>query len=433
MEQTREKQLLSLKVIRLPNLLITGIKNSSIETNIIATAEAVQAELAANESSNTPISFGNVYLGETFSSLVKISNESVQTAREIGIKAEIQTNTQRFPLLDTISEPLIKLEPSKTTEHHLQHEIKELGVHVLLCSAIYFNNDGEKRNIRKLYRFQVMNPLAVKTKVNNMADGKVFLEVQVQNVADREMYLERMKFESGEIFGFKDLNFVVDEYGVEVRSKVSDSSGIKSDGIMEKEILLNSENAQEIPETQEEEFESVFGIQNYLNPQDVRQYLYMLIPKPGIEDRLARTTNALGKLDIVWRSNSGETGRLQTSQLTRKPPILEEIELSVTKIPPLIVLEKPFTLGCRIRNRTTCVLKVVVTAVKSKMGSVLLSGPSTKPLGELAPDGIIDFQLEFVSLSPGLQRVGGLKISDIISGYTKEIEHFTDIFVLFST
>lgn len=30
-----------------------------------------------------------------------------------------------------------------------------------------------------------------------------------------------------------------------------------------------------------------------------------------------RTANNIGKLDIVWRSNLGERGRLQTSQLPR--------------------------------------------------------------------------------------------------------------------
>ena len=30
------------------------------------------------------------------------------------------------------------------------------------------------------------------------------------------------------------------------------------------------------------------------------------------------SSNALGKLDIVWRTHFGQLGRLQTSQLTRK-------------------------------------------------------------------------------------------------------------------
>ncbi|CAG8547820.1 6184_t:CDS:1 [Ambispora leptoticha] len=428
MDQSREPHLLSLKVIRIPNPLVTPVdpRNNNDRDSTTLT-EATESEPGSAKDT----SFGKVYLGETFGSLIRVSNDSTVLTREISVKAEIQTSTQRFPLTDTSLEPLSTLGPSKSTEHVIQHEIKELGVHLLVCSVTYLTDDGEKRNIRQIHRFQVMNPLAVKTKVNNMADGKVFLEVQVQNVADREMHLERMKFESGDVFGFKDLNYVVDDNGMEVMSKQLESTKKEIDNINDKEDTQNSERSLE-ENVEEEEPESIFGIQNYLNPQDIRQYLYMLTPKPGIEERLARTINVLGKLDIVWRSNSGETGRLQTSQLTRKPPILEEIELSVTTIPASIILETPFTLGCRIRNRTTSVLKVVVTAVKSKMGAVLLSGPSTKNLGELAPDNVVDFQLEFVPLSPGLQRVGGLKISDVISGYTKEIDHFTDIFVLFS-
>ncbi len=35
---------------------------------------------------------------------------------------------------------------------------------------------GEVKNFRKFYKFQVVNPLAVKTKVNTLGDGKIMLE-----------------------------------------------------------------------------------------------------------------------------------------------------------------------------------------------------------------------------------------------------------------
>lgn len=63
----------------------------------------------------------------------------------------------------------------------------------------------------------------------------------------------------------------------------------------------------------------VFGRMNVVNPHDTRQYLYCLKPKPEARMNLSllRQATAIGKLDIVWRTNMGDRGRLQTSQLQR--------------------------------------------------------------------------------------------------------------------
>ena len=63
----------------------------------------------------------------------------------------------------------------------------------------------------------------------------------------------------------------------------------------------------------------VFGKVNYLNSMDTRQYLYCLSPKPEVlkELKVLKGVTNIGKLDIVWKTNMGERGRLQTSQLQR--------------------------------------------------------------------------------------------------------------------
>lgn len=350
-----------------------------------------------------PSAFGNIYLGETFSTYLCVNNESKEIAHEVKMKAELQTSSQRFNLADTNDEPLAIMEPGQSNEFSISHEIKELGVHILVCSIQYTTVDGRARSFRKFYKFQVANPLAVKTKVNNMIDGKVFLEAQVQNVSANAMMLERMKFEPAEHFLHEDLNYF----------KAED----------------DKENA----------LQSTFGSQ-YLNQHDVRQYLYLLTPKNAEDDRIARTTNTLGKLDIVWRTTMGEMGRLQTSQLTRKVPILDDLQVQSFNVPSTqisedgqlvkgIRAEEPFSIGIRISNHSAQNMRVVLSAVKAKMGSVLLSGVSTRQLGDLSPEQTIETKVEFFPLSPGLQKIGGLKLVDLISGYIKEVDHLCDVFV----
>ncbi len=53
---------------------------------------------------------------------------------------------------------------------------------------------------------------------------------------------------------------------------------------------------------------------------DTRQYLYCLKAKPipgSNRPPIIKGVSNIGKLDIVWKTNMGEKGRLQTSQLQR--------------------------------------------------------------------------------------------------------------------
>ncbi|ORZ25575.1 hypothetical protein BCR42DRAFT_294256, partial [Absidia repens] len=361
-----------------------------------------------------PSAFGNIYLGESFSTFISINNETVsERVHDIGIQVELKTASQRFSLYDTLSNTQATMEPKVSHDVTVSHEIKELGVHILVCSVHYVAPDGRKRHFRKFYKFQVSNPLAVKTKLNNLADGRVFMEAQVQNVSAGPMYLERMKFDPSEYFDFEDLN--------------------------------HRQQLQQQEESMDGDL-SVFG-DSFIHPQDVRQYLYLLTPKQSQNDRIARTTNALGKLDIVWRSAMGDMGRLQTSQLTRKVPTLEDIEVqpinatvyikdgtttttTTTTTTDKIILEKPFQLKIRIRNYSNQLMNLVVSANKTKMGSVLLSGLGSRIIGDLEPNASAETQLEFFPLTPGLQRVGGLKVIDTTTGYTKDVDHLCDVFVL---
>ncbi|KAI7868581.1 hypothetical protein BDF14DRAFT_1791807 [Spinellus fusiger] len=383
--------------------LFEGLESLSISdlaaSHPIIAQDAIQIrDFGLSQILQLPSTFGNIYLGETLSTLVSVNNESQQVVHQVGIKIELQTSSQRFVLSDTTTTPCTTLDPHTTTDTTVAHEIKELGVHILVCSIAYTMPDGKKRHTRKFYKFQVSNPLAVKTKINNRMDGTVFLETQLQNVSAGPMHLERMRFEPSDHFDFNDLNQRYNGRG-EIEPSVS-----------------------------------VFG-DAFIHPQDIRQYLYLLTPRKA-NDRMARTTNALGKLDIVWRSAMGDIGRLQTSQLTRKAPVLEDLEVQpfwknmLEESSARVYLETPFQLGLRIRNHSGQSMKLVVSAVKTKMGSVLLSGLSSRQLGDLAPGQSTETQIEFFPLTPGLQRVTGLRVMDLLTGYMKDVDHLCDVFVL---
>jgi hypothetical protein len=396
-----------------------------------------------------------------------VNNESFGHVADVSIKAELQTTSQRFTLVDTqtsgapnpsgvptasfapsnigstASQPSAtakgwSLEPGQSAEFALHHEIKELGIHILVCSVHYSSSSApsDRKFFRKFYKFQVLNPLSVKTKVNSLPDGRVFLETQIQNITAGPIHLERMKFDPAEVFSFVDLNKTdlaptgkcsvpLSQLPLTAVSHAhSSGSEMKKQGSIGSLFSTKSDKLSE-----QTKVNSIFG--SYMQPLDTRQYLFLLVPRPEMDETRVKTFPGLGKLDIIWSFQLGQYGRLQTSQLSRKIPVLEPFEVSVTRQPAIIETEAPFTLSCRIRNNLASEsLRLCITLEKKKMTKILPLGSSELSLGNVKGDSYIDFDLDFFPLYPGLHKIPGLKIEDRISGTVMELESLADVFVI---
>jgi hypothetical protein len=216
------------------------------------------------------------------------------------MKVEMQTATLKFLLADFGGEDC-QLAVEDTLENIVHHEIKELGQHVLACTVTYRTLPNARnaplppedatglQTFRKYYKFAVTNPISVKTKVHSpkcpsalfsaAERHKLFLEVHIQNLTQESIWFERMRFDCVEGWHVENGNLIEVEPMGEKECIFSDSSAL-------------------------------------LQPQDMRQYIYIVQPtttptfppmySPG-------TVVPLGRLDISWTSSFGEPGRLLTS------------------------------------------------------------------------------------------------------------------------
>ncbi|KAL5994514.1 hypothetical protein ACLOJK_024567 [Asimina triloba] len=235
------------------------------------------------------LSLAAIYLGETFCSYISINNSSKFEVRDVVIKkgrnseeiswgisdlsiktaafgghfvAEIQTERQRILLLDTSKSPVESIRSGGRYDFIVEHDVKELGAHTLVCTALYNDGDGERKYLPQFFKFVVSNPLSVRTKVRTVKPPLL----------------------------------------------------IKAGG----------------------------GIHNYL---------YQL--RFSSNESSQAKSNVLGKLQITWRTNLGEPGRLQTQHilgssfltkfLSLQPITHKEIELRVVEVPSIITLERPFS------------------------------------------------------------------------------------------
>nr|XP_045581335.1 trafficking protein particle complex subunit 13-like isoform X1 [Procambarus clarkii]XP_045581336.1 trafficking protein particle complex subunit 13-like isoform X1 [Procambarus clarkii]XP_045581337.1 trafficking protein particle complex subunit 13-like isoform X1 [Procambarus clarkii] len=405
MDSKEKDHILSLKVMRLTRpSLFTGLAIGSDARDLPGDHlnADIRADIAIPQGlPNTgvghmlllPQSFGNIYLGETFSCCLCVHNDGNDAIREVSIKAVLQMSNQRVPLLgEEDNEMLHQLEGNGTINEVIQHEVKDIGTHILVCAVSYLSASGDRLNFRKFFKFQVMKPLDVKTKFYNAEDfvsDEVYLEAGVQNITSGPLCLEKVELEPSPFFSVTPMN------------KISQESNML-----------------------------VFGRMNVVNPHDTRQYLYCLKPRPEARSNPAalRQATAIGKLDIVWRTNMGDRGRLQTSQLQRMAPQYGDVRVTVERIPSVVRLEEQFEVGLSISNICERILELHLEFLGGGGGSEW-SGVSSCSLPPLQPGQSTDLSLTLLPLQTGLQTIAGVRLTDTFLKRAYDYENLAQVFI----
>ena len=141
-----------------------------------------------------PAGFGNIYLGETFQAYISACNNGTQQLTRLEVRAEIQTGTKRLPLLDaqTPNSLLPSFAPRQCADFVVSHELKEAGVHIMICSGSYLEPSGEEKKVRQYFKFQVQKPLSVTTKLHFL-NNTILLENQIQNMTKAALALDAIR------------------------------------------------------------------------------------------------------------------------------------------------------------------------------------------------------------------------------------------------
>ncbi|RXN21416.1 trafficking particle complex subunit 13 isoform X2 [Labeo rohita] len=416
--QAKQEHLLALKVMRLTKpTLFTNMPVTCEDRDLPgdlfvrlmkddpSTVKGAET-LILGEMLTLPQNFGNIFLGETFSSYISVHNDSSQVVKDILVKADLQTSSQRLNLSASNS-AVSELKPECCIDDVIHHEVKEIGTHILVCAVSYITQTGEKLYFRKFFKFQVesncssnfsfnsilnqvLKPLDVKTKFYNAETDEVFLEAQIQNITTSPMFMEKVSLEPSMMYNVTELNSV--------------SSDIES--------------------------ESTFGKMSYLQPLDTRQYLYCLKPKPEFAEKagVIKGVTVIGKLDIVWKTNLGERGRLQTSQLQRMAPGYGDVRLSLELIPDTVNLEEPFDITCKITNCSERTMDLVLEMCNTR--SIHWCGVSGRQLGKLSPSASLSIPLKLLSSVQGLQSISGLRLTDTFLKRTYEYDDIAQVCVV---
>ncbi|WKX92914.1 hypothetical protein Q1695_010719 [Nippostrongylus brasiliensis] len=327
-----------------------------------------------------PQMFENIYLGETFTFYVNCVNESDQKVTDVSVKCELQTNSQRVSLSSNIHD--VVLEAKGCSGQIISHEVKEIGQHILICSVNYKTSSDEKMYFRKFFKFPVGKPIDVKTKFYNAEYNDVYLEAQIENTAATGMVLEKVDLEPSSNY---------------TASAIAPCDGDELTGM-------------------------------YLKPRDIRQFLFCLTPK-DVHGVVYKDLTNIGKLDMSWRTSMGERGRLQTSPLQRIAPTHGDVRLSVENLPATVPVRRPFSIDCKLHNCCERSLDLQLE-LQNTTSSLLFCSVSGTSLGQLPPNGSIDFSVEILPFSIGFQSISGIRIVDSFLKKTYEHDDIAQVFVM---
>ncbi|XP_060521163.1 trafficking protein particle complex subunit 13 isoform X2 [Cylas formicarius] len=327
----------------------------------------------------------NIYLGETFSSYICVYSETKQLVNNITVKVDLQTSSQKLSLSN--NPPAAQLAPEETVNVVIHYEVKEIGTHILVCDVGYHNATGIPVSFKKFFKIQVLKPLDVKTKFYTAQNDNVYLEAQVQNITAGPICLEKVALDASHLFSV---------------------------------LPLNTNDANE----------SIFGKVTLLRPQAVCQYLYCLSPNEKLISDLKSLSGAtnIGKLDIVWRSNLGEKGRLQTSQLQRMSPEYGDIRLTITELPNFVTLEELFTFKCKLMNNGERTVDFILYLENTE--HIAWCDISGRKLEPLPPHSSKILEFKCIPLIPGLRMLSGIKLVDTFLARTYTYDELGQIFVV---
>ncbi|WKX92912.1 hypothetical protein Q1695_010719 [Nippostrongylus brasiliensis] len=324
-----------------------------------------------------PQMFENIYLGETFTFYVNCVNESDQKVTDVSVKCELQTNSQRVSLSSNIHD--VVLEAKGCSGQIISHEVKEIGQHITVIGFETHRSAFSPPSFTCTYLHQ---PKFEKLSIIDNLYNDVYLEAQIENTAATGMVLEKVDLEPSSNY---------------TASAIAPCDGDELTGM-------------------------------YLKPRDIRQFLFCLTPK-DVHGVVYKDLTNIGKLDMSWRTSMGERGRLQTSPLQRIAPTHGDVRLSVENLPATVPVRRPFSIDCKLHNCCERSLDLQLE-LQNTTSSLLFCSVSGTSLGQLPPNGSIDFSVEILPFSIGFQSISGIRIVDSFLKKTYEHDDIAQVFVM---
>ncbi|KAH7488564.1 hypothetical protein PRIC1_007323 [Phytophthora ramorum] len=416
----------TLKVMRLykPKLYAQGVTGGSMLPASLDEVTATQHEFALSSMLILPDSFGEIFLGNTFSSYISVINPYSCELRDVGLSANIQCANDRVELHDNRyartgklppPNPVAVLPAGSSLDMVVDYPLNQVGNHVLRVGVTYVDPvTGESKSLRKFYRFAVQNPLVITFKQNSAANnqqqqqGEAIVEAQIRNVSKLPLFVDSIKFLPLPPFTSEEMHV----------------AGKKADGeqLSVQDLLATN------------------GPQTLVYPQEELQRVFRVSYDPMSDPTLlsAQGSQNLGRLHVGWKISMGEAGSVQSQPVMRKALGASghagvgagqhsEVIVIVEELPKEVAVGQPFLVPISVINNSTRSLALQLQFRKELMHGIVCSSASHQNIGMVEAKTAKTVWIEFLPVVGGLQALSGPVCVDIRSGQefiqTSELAH----------
>ncbi|CAM9247688.1 unnamed protein product [Scytosiphon promiscuus] len=453
----------TLRVMRLykPRLdgrrVLPSCSVAAAPSEAVPTVSTGEGNFALGSALKLPDSFGNIYLGETFTAYISVLNHMSSTVLvNASLSAKLQSPTGRADLEDrrmargaSVSRPnpAPLLSPSENLDMIVEHTLGELGTHTLRVTVRYQvagdPEGSEPRSMRKFYRFSVMNPVNMSS-VCTAVRGGPFVELQLVNTTQvraqqdfrgrrgcvglglvaralvpaagrREVYdrtptscmypntlRTRMRYSSV----YQTLNRTTPSLqphplaygGLPPGSDGPPARFVDGDG---GSLLTAVER---------------FDGRVLLRPEESHQLIYSVRPnKAAITTAtiLASTLAGPTGVKVCWRTTTGESGSVRSGPIVFEAVERPEVEVTVDGLPDVLKLGRVAACVATVRNRSSRPMTLQLQFRTDGMVGVYVHGQSFRNLGELLPGTSVRCPLQLLALVAGLHELRGCTVADM--------------------
>ncbi|CCI40460.1 unnamed protein product [Albugo candida] len=355
-----------------------------------------------------PDSFGQIFLGNTFSSYISVINPYNCDMEEVGLTANIQCGNDRVELQDNRHSrtgmhpppnPTPVLSANSSLDMVVDFPLSQVGNHVLRVGVTYLDPiTREPKSLRKFYRFGVQNPLILNFKQSRASSQEILIEAQIRNVSSLPLFIDSIKFEATSSFILAADENKLDEQCAQPQLENSDYS-VEASWTLLKQHLAR-------------------GLSTLLRPQEELQRMFRLLDDENkkLVDPGFQSSQPLGRLHVGWKTSVGEAGSVHSQPIVRKYDTMRDVTIRLHSFPKRLIVEKVFTVECTIENHSTRNFDIQLQFRKESLNGIVCYCLTHRHVGSLVSNANISIPLKLLPLECGLQEIRDIVCVDLRTG-----------------
>lgn len=359
-----------------------------------------------------PSSFGSIYASETFRSFISVFNRSADAVFKVSVTIQMQTSSsRRIALFDSSNSPRSSLKPRASINNIVSVPLPELGVHVLVCAATYYEiNDqsaASPRTLRQFFRFNVLPPVDPAISVYPL-----YRQLEVLGIPTVVSHARRMAAGSHFIVHVRVHNAIpVAVYGTTATFSPKPPYHVRAFGSDEAQLA---------------KCDALQSRRATLAGGDSRNFIFFVFSCVGDTSRKhGMNTNArhLGSVQVKWRSALGENGSVERQvEGVVESTSCDAVSVSIYAVPHQVRAHHPFVARCAARNNSTRTVRLYLQIRRDLVGEIVPVGVSGVSLGEVGPSETGNCAITLIALVRGQHNISGVRVVEMDSNVSYKAE-----------